>query len=205
MSIIGDAWNSANSTPTRKRVTRIAIGLALVLLVPALWLAWWLGSPLFIDDVANEDFPRTVNAEIPAEVTRDEAEQMMETAAKLESNMSESMPAGEPVSLKSGSFRDEDRLHRGSGSATVYDLGDGSNLLRLEDLDVTNGPDLHVLLMIDPEGRDKSQGYIDLGKLKGNVGNQNYPIPDDINPVEYSAVMIYCEPFHVIFTTAPLK
>jgi len=91
------------------------------------------------------------------------------------------------------------------GSATIYDLGDGSNLLRLEDLTVTNGPGLHVLLMVDLEGRDKSQGYVDLGKLKGNVGNQNYPIPDEINLADYGAVMIYCEPFHVIFTTAPLN
>jgi hypothetical protein len=77
-------------------------------------------------------------------------------------------------------------------------------VLRLEDLKVTNGPDLHVLLMVDPEGRDKSQGYLDLGKLKGNIGNQNYPIPDDTDISIYNAVMIYCEPFDVVFSTAPL-
>ena len=59
--------------------------------------------------------------------------------------------------------------------------------------------------MVDPEGRDKDRGYLDLGKLKGNIGNQNYPVPDGIDISEYNAVMIYCEPFHVIFSTAPLN
>ena len=63
--------------------------------------------------------------------------------------------------------------------------------------------------MVDPEGRDKSQGYLDLGKLKGNIGNQNYPITLNTDPganiSNYNAVMIYCQPFHVVFSTAPLR
>ena len=66
----------------------------LVLVVPALWLAWWLGSPLFIDDVANEEFPLTANATVPENVTRAEAESMMEIAAKLESTSEEPMTSG---------------------------------------------------------------------------------------------------------------
>lgn len=209
MSTINRGWEWANSTQKRKRLTRVLLGAAIVLAIPAIWLAWWLGSPLFIDDVANEDFPLTANATIPDNVTRNEAESMMETAAKLDSPMSEDMSAdmakASTISLKSGSFRDEDRLHKGSGDATLYQLEDSSVILRLEDLNVTNGPDLHVLLMVDPEGRDTSQGYLDLGKLKGNVGNQNYPVPEGEDPSDYAAVMIYCQPFHVIFSTAPLN
>jgi hypothetical protein len=209
VSIVNNFWTWATSTPKRKRLTKIALGTALVLVIPALWLAWWLGSPLFIDTVANEEFPRTANASIPAEVTRAEAETTMDTAAKLDSPMTEemtdTMSKSSTVSLISGSFRDEDRVHKGSGLATLYRLEDDSHVVRLEDLNVTNGPDLHVLLMADPEGRDKSQGYIDLGKLKGNIGNQNYPVPVDTDISIYNAVMIYCQPFHVVFTTAPLK
>ena len=201
------SWPTA--TPTRRRWSRIGLGLALVLAVPVLWLAWWLGSPLFIDDVTNEDFPLTVNATIPGNVTRAEAETTMETAAKIDAPMSEPMTTRMSstgvVSLISGDFRDADRFHRGSGRATLYRLEDGSHVLRLEDLNVTNGPDLHVLLMVDPEGADKSQGYLDLGKLKGNIGNQNYPIPLEAVVSEYHAVMIYCQPFHVVFSTAPLR
>ena len=201
--------NWATATPRRKRWSTIGLGVALVLAVPVLWLAWWLGSPLFIDKVADEDFPLTANAAIPDNVTRAEAETTMETAAKIEAPMSEPMTTGmssaEAVSLISGDFRDADRFHRGSGRATIYRLEDNSHVLRLEDLNVTNGPDLHVLLMVDPEGGDKDQGYLDLGKLKGNIGNQNYPIPDDADVSRYHAVMIYCQPFHVVFSTAPLR
>ena len=201
--------NWATATPRRKRWSTIGLGVALVLAVPVLWLAWWLGSPLFIDKVADEDFPLTANATIPDNVTRAEAETTMETAAKIEAPMSEPMTTGmssaEAVSLISGDFRDADRFHRGSGRATVYRLEDNSHVLRLEDLNVTNGPDLRVLLMVDPEGGDKSQGYLDLGKLKGNIGNQNYPIPDDADVSRYHAVMIYCQPFHVVFSIAPLR
>ena len=201
--------NWATATPRRKRWSTIGLGVALVLAVPVLWLAWWLGSPLFIDKVADEDFPLTANATIPDNVTRAEAETTMETAAKIEAPMSEPMTTGmssaEAVSLISGDFRDADRFHRGSGRATIYRLEDDSHVLRLEDLNVTNGPDLRVLLMVDPEGGDKDQGYLDLGKLKGNIGNQNYPIPDDADVSRYHAVMIYCQPFHVVFSTAPLR
>lgn len=209
MSFVNKGWTWANATPQRKRLTKFVMAGALLLAIPAIWLAWWLGSPLFIDDVANEDFPLTASATIPENVTRGEAEQIMETAAKLDSpmmeDMTDTMAMSSTVSLKTGAFRDEDRVHKGSGSATVYRLEDDTHVLRLEDLDVTNGPDLHVLLMVDPEGRDKSQGYVDLGKLKGNIGNQNYPISADIEPSDYNAVMIYCMPFHVVFTTAPLN
>lgn len=209
MNIVTNSWNWATATPKRKKITKILVAIALVLLVPALWLGWWLGSPLFIDDVANEEFPLTASATIPENVTQQEAESMMETAAKLESPMDEpmgdEMAKSSTISLKTGSFRDEDRLHKGSGNATIYQLEDDSHILRVEDLNVTNGPDLHVLLMVDPEGRDKSQGYLDLGKLKGNIGNQNYPVPTGTDISGFNAVMIYCQPFHVIFSTAPLN
>ncbi len=209
MSIVTSGWNWATATPKRKQITKILFGIGLMMLIPTLWLAWWLGSPLFIDDVANEDFPLTANAKIPKNIARSEAESMMETAAKLDSPMDESMGSEmskiSTVSLKNGSFRNEDGLHRGSGNATIYRLEDESHVLRFEDFKVTNGPDLHVLLMVDPEGRDKSQGYLDLGKLKGNIGNQNYTIPADTDISNYNAVMIYCQPFHVIFSTAPLS
>ncbi|MDA1279615.1 MAG: DM13 domain-containing protein [Chloroflexi bacterium] len=209
MGFIGRTRNWATATPTRARWAKIGLGLFLLLAIPALWLAWWLGSPLFIDDVANEDFPLTVGATMPIGVTRDEAEGMMETAAKLESSMTEpmttEMASSSTVGLKTGTFRDQDRLHRGSGKATLYRLEDSSHVLRLENLDITNGPDLHVLLMVDPEGVDKNMGYFDLGKLKGNIGNQNYPVPDNADVAAYNAVMIYCQPFHVIFSTAPLQ
>ncbi|MCH9038432.1 MAG: DM13 domain-containing protein [Chloroflexi bacterium] len=114
-----------------------------------------------------------------------------------------------PVKLKEGSFRDADSAHKGSGQATIYRGPDGSLLLRLEGFNVTNGPELHVLLSPhpNPENRNdvKRPGYVDLGKLKGNRGNQNYQIPDDVDLAAQRSVVIYCKPFHVIFSVASLQ
>ena len=102
----------------------------------------------------------------------------------------------QPVKLKTGNFSDADSFHRGSGQATIYRGPDGSRLLRLENLNVTNGPDLHVILTPhqDPTRGDevKTPGFADLGKLKGNKGDQNYPILDDVDIDVQMSVVIYC-------------
>ena len=81
--------------------------------------------------------------------------------------------------------------------------------MRLEDLNVTNGPALHVVLSThpDPERSEqvKQEGYVDLGDLKGNRGNQNYPIPAGVDTSIHKSVVIYCYPFAVVFSVATLE
>ena len=81
-----------------------------------------------------------------------------------------SVPAG-PVALKSGSFRDADSFHRGSGLATIYQTPDGGHLLRLEEFQTTNGPELHVLLSQSPgsavNGRGQVTGLPGPGQAQG--------------------------------------
>ena len=199
----------ATSTRERKILSSIVVVFAIAVAIPAIWLAWWLGSPLFKNKTVDEEFPLTVSASIPAEVSRPQAEATMESAAKVDLSSDEPMTSAMADSgatvISSGELEDEDFFHKGSGKATIYRLADGSSVLRFEDLSVTNGPDLHVLLLEDPGGRDKNVGYIDLGSLKGNRGNQNYPVPDGVDASIYRGVMIYCQPFHVIFSTAKLE
>ncbi len=181
---------------------------AIVVGVPILAFGWWLGSPLFITNEVDEEFPVSAGAVVPADMTAEEVEAEMETAATSpDSQTEEAMPGADPVKLVGGVFVGADSFHEGSGRATIYDLGDGERVLRLEAFTVTNGPALHVLLVPDPrpEGRDDVTGYLDLGVLKGNVGNQNYEIPADVDVSEFGSVVIYCEPFHVIFATAGLS
>ena len=194
----------------RKR--NIIIIAAVVVLVPVVAFAWWLLSPLFISNTVDEEFPFAANAEIPAEMTMAEVEMVMETMAQMDQEpMVEPMPemTGQPVAVASGSFKDADSFHRGSGTATIYQTPDGGHVLRFEDFMVNNGPDLRVLLAEpgDPMSRDELQsgGYTHLAKLKGNIGNQNYEIPTDIDLSEQNSVIIYCMPFHVIFSVAPLE
>ena len=133
-----------------------------------------------------------------------------ETTPKPTLKDGESSDAGAvAVRLKVGEFQDQDALHKGSGQATIYRGPDGAHLLRLDDLDVTNGPDLFVLLSPhnDPNNPDevKTEGYVNLGELKGNRGNQNYPIPSDVDVPSQGSVVIYCRAFSVIFSVAPLQ
>ena len=156
----------------------------------------------------DRQFPLTANATIPEGMTRAEAEERMEAAAQaedpVEEPMMEAMEEPEVVALLTGEFEDGDPFHTGEGTATVYRLADGRHVVRFENFRVRNGPDLRVILT--PVGREDvlADGYIELGELKGNVGNQNYFFPEGIDPGDYAAVIIYCWPFRVVFAEAVL-
>ena len=201
---------------TRKRIT---IAVVVVIGVPALVLAWWLLSPLFVDTTVDEEFPLASNAVVPSDMTMAEAEEIMIEAASEFNRYDEQVPSemampddstemdASVVKVRVGSFRDADSFHKGSGTATIYLGSDGKSVLRLEDFRVTNGPELHVLLVPndDPQGRDDVEGYLGLGKLKGNMGNQNYFLPDGEDGSGYGSVVIYCRPFQVVFSVATLN
>jgi hypothetical protein len=113
----------------------------------------------------------------------------------------------DPRIIGQGEFNQIDIIHGGSGSATLYELPDGSRVLRFEDFRVTNGPELHVILTRNENplmAEDVGTDYIDLGPLKGNVGNQNYNVPAEVDFSQYQAVVIYCLPFQVVFSVATL-
>jgi len=97
--------------------------------------------------------------------------------------------------------------HKGAGTALILSGAGSNEILRLEDLMVDNGPDLRVLLSKNADVRSSGDlgSYVELAKLKGNIGNQNYTIPTDINVEDYKSVIIYCKPFKVVFNSANLK
>ena len=156
---------------------------------------------------AAKSMPGTLTAPDKDEMTQAMAKAMMDSIPDAVAK-AETQPTTEPIRLRSGQFRDQDRFHKGSGTATIYRLADGSQLLRLEDLQVTNGPDLRVILTRsqNPEeaGQVTGPGHLELSKLKGNMGNQNYPIPDDADVSTFNSVVVLCKPFKVIFSVASL-
>ena len=194
----------------KTRIRKILTAAAVIAAIPAIALAWWLAAPLFINKTVDEQFPLTVSAEIPEGFTREEVEDTMVTMAKMDDTMMEPMmPAMSSArALSMGNFRDADSFHKGSGVATIYQLEDGSHVLRFEDFRVTNGPDLRVLLSkaadISDKGQFQQYEYVELERLKGNIGNQNYEIPGDLMVSDFQSVVIYCKPFHVLFAVAPL-
>jgi len=110
------------------------------------------------------------------------------------------------VLLSSGTFHDG--AHTTSGMAAVYNVGQGRRVLRLTEFSTSNGPDVHVYLVAAPDATDndtvKNAGFVDLGSIKGNIGDQNYDVPSDLDLTKYRAVTIWCRRFGVNFGTSPL-
>jgi hypothetical protein len=155
----------------------IFVGLGVVVLV----VAWYAFRPelLFINKTVNEEFPGGAQL------------------ASIEK---------EPMSITKGIFKS--LAHETKGSAVIYQLADGKRTLRLTEFETSNGPDVHVYLTAAEveKGSDaiKQAGFIDLGSMKGNKGDQNYDIPANVDLNKFKNVTIWCARFGVNFGTAPL-
>lgn len=125
--------------------------------------------------------------------------------------VNEAMPAsqgaGSPLPLESGSFYSI--LHPTAGTATIYQMNDGTRVLRLTSFTTSNGPDVHVYMVAAGDAKDaaavQQAGFIDLGVLKGNIGDQNYQLGSDLDLAKYRAVSIWCKRFSVNFGAAALR
>lgn len=205
---------------------KLLVVIALIVLIAA-GLAITKPWLYFVNREVNEAFPgltaeqREAVANMPEEEKQalidmaKSTRKMVEDTAIAQSGADTVVPAAEqamlpnmpdePTVLVMGSFIDIDPIHGAEGSATIYELPDGERVLRFEDFRSKNGPDLHVYLSTEaPTGTFAGLGAneIHLGALKGNVGNQNYDIPADLDLSEYRSVVIYCVPFRVVFSTA---
>jgi hypothetical protein len=110
-----------------------------------------------------------------------------------------------PQTVAHGSFRSLE--HHTTGTASLLRLADGSTVLRLENLDTSNGPDVHVTLSPTPADRgNRDYGdYLELGSLRANHGNQNYSIPAGTDLTRFRSAVIWCRRFSVGFGVAPLS
>jgi hypothetical protein len=127
--------------------------------------------------------------------------------------VNEGFPGGAAVAslekvptITKGNFKS--LAHETKGVATIYQLADGKRALRLTEFETSNGPDVHVYLTAAEveKGTDaiKEAGFIDLGSMKGNKGDQNYDIPPDADLNKYKNVTIWCARFGVNFGQAAL-
>ena len=129
----------------------------------------------------------------------------------VNAKINEPMPAGLANALEtvlaSGSFHSV--AHDTKGTTSVYQLADGKRILRFTNFETSNGPDVHVYLVAANDANDsetvKKAGFLELGSLKGNIGDQNYDIPANADLARYRAVTIWCKRFSVNFGTAPLN
>jgi hypothetical protein len=155
----------------------IIVGMGVIVLV----IAWYAFRPelLFINKTVSEEFPGG------------------SAMASIEKG---------PITLTKGNFKG--LAHETKGTAAIYQLADGKRTLRLSDFETSNGPDVHVYLTVAEveKGNDaiKQAGFIDLGSMKGNKGDQNYDIPTEADLNKYRNVTIWCARFGVNFGMAEL-
>ena len=112
-----------------------------------------------------------------------------------------------PAALESGSL--VAGVHDTAGTVTIYKLDNGDRVLRLTNFHTSNGPDVHIYLTsvenVHSNGDVISGKYLDLGTLKGNIGDQNYAIPQDVDLSAFHSVSVWCARFRVNFGAAQLK
>ncbi|GAA4182725.1 DM13 domain-containing protein [Streptosporangium oxazolinicum] len=118
-------------------------------------------------------------------------------------------PAQGPKTLAKGTFVSHE--HETEGRARVLELPDGSRVLRIEDLNTSDGPDLRVWLSDQPVKKGNAGWFnlddgehLELGELKGNRGNANYAIPAGADLDSLRSVTIWCRRFGVSFGAAAL-
>jgi hypothetical protein len=159
----------------------LVTGLAAVIGFTAFVLLYFEPQALFIDKKVDEALPTASAPDRPG-------------------------PAPGPKTLASGTFTSVE--HDTTGQARVVDLGDGRRILRFEDFSTSNGPDVRVYLSAAPASSDGDRfddSYVELGDLKGNIGNQNYTIPSSVDVDRYPTAVVWCKRFSVAFGAAALS
>lgn len=173
-----------------RNVTKVILG---IVGVAVLLIGWWLISPIFLDETVDEGLPPTsLDATVDEEGEAEEA---------TEPSSSEDDGTAKEFADLAGVFMDGEKNYETSGNIQTIRAEDGV-YLRFEDFKTTNGPDLFVYL-IQPE-METTEG-IRLGALKGNTGNQNYLIPEDVDFTQYTTVVIWCRAFDATFGTGELS
>lgn len=138
-------------------------------------------------------------AELSAPAAERSAPVATPAASAVPGRTSRPAPA-RPVLVGSGAFRSGE--HRTTGTAALLRRPSGAAVVTLTDLDTSPGPDLRVHLAAGPAGG--VGGGLDLGRLRGNRGTQQYEVPAGTDLRRYGAVVIWCRAFTVAFGTAPL-
>lgn len=195
---------------TRRRtlaVVTVAVAAVVAAVALPLFQPWRLFTGKVVDEALPGDDPisMTTSSSAPPTISGGRSKTSATPPAKPPAATS---PAG-PQRLALGSFISHE--HDTTGTASILRLPNGSRVLRLEGLNTSDGPDLKVWLTDAKVVKGKAGwhvfddgNYLNLGKLKGNAGNQNYAIPSDADLTALRSVSIWCDRFNVSFGAAEL-
>jgi Electron transfer DM13 len=191
-----------------KGITRIILGMMIISSLASSIIA--ITSKSQVSFATSSDVQSFMNMteeqmlQAAKNMTQEEKQKVMNEFSKQNSTVDENMSATMTNNTKPlmGNFVGSgDGFHKAEGVAKVITLADGKTFLRLENLKATNGPDLYVYLST---GKDVSD-IVNLGRLKGNIGNQNYEIPTGTDLSKYDTVLIWCKAFSTLFGSAKLS
>ncbi|MEV6958029.1 DM13 domain-containing protein [Streptomyces sp. NPDC051207] len=175
--------------------------LAVVLVVAGAGLYWFQPWKIWQDETVDEALP-SATASATASTGASQPATRPSEAPSATPDGPRTLAGGELVSHE----------HATTGTVKLVRLADGSHVIRLEKLDTSNGPDLHVWLTDAPVKKGRAGwhvfddgDYVSLGKLKGNKGSQNYVLPADVDPAGFTSVSIWCDRFNVSFGAAELS
>lgn len=183
---------AAGRRPRRRWLLPAAVVLAGVAAFGLFWFQPW---KVFVDERIDDAVPTVTTAADTAEPD----------PAGSDETVAPEPPSTEPLVLRQGQLVSIDKST--SGTVRVLELSDGSRFVRLEDLDTSNGPDLFLYLTTNPAGGDEGafdDDVVNLGRLQGNLGNQNYELPADVDLDRYGTVVIWCDRFSSAFGAADL-
>lgn len=200
----------------------IIISIGAYYLISPLFISTEVNEPLPTSIMESDAYQKfiTMNEEqkmqAAKQMSSEERDNIMTDAAKRNNSINETMDVVQQQqqqtqntttirtanALRTGSFVGVgDGIHNAEGMVKVIPLDNENNILRLENLRATNGPDLYVYLATDKTASD----FISLGKLKANNGNQNYDIPSGTDLAKYDTILIWCRPFSVLFGSAQFQ
>lgn len=175
----------------------LAWGIAAVVVVAlALGLFWFQPWKLWTSTTVDEDLPV---AAAPTD------------GASTAPDTSEGPSSGEDPTvahlLAEGDFVTHE--HATSGKAQLFRQPDGTIVLAIAGLKTSDGPDLRVWVTDQAVEKDAwdvfDDGYyVELGKLKGNKGDQLYEVPAETDLSKVTSVTIWCARFDVSFGAAAL-
>ena len=190
---------------------KIIAGIAVIIFMG---IAYWLISPLWRNKRLDESLPQPSAAQSSAPVgqqvpeikdnldtmdPKTKQDFMQQTDKMKDKTMvkADAMPSNQPRVL--GEAPLVARAHDVAGKALIVQVGD-QKILRFEDLQTINGPDLHIYLSAGLDAGDA----VDLGSIRATEGNVNYTIPAGTDTSKYRNVLIWCRPFGVLFSYAQL-
>lgn len=155
-------------------------------------------SPLEVSLPSTESPPPIKdNLDAMSEEKKQEFMAEVEAMKDVVMEKNETMPPKTQIVARGDFMR---RIHSVKGSALLIG-GVGQKIVRFENFETDNGPQLHIYLSADLGASD----FVDLGPIKATKGNVNYPVPAGTNTQKYRYILVWCKPFGVLFSYAELK